>query len=412
MYRLTFERLLTDLYAAYLDARRHKRRMPYQQKFEGNLASNLYVLCRELWTRTYRPRPSTCFIITDPKQREVFAADFRDRIVHHLYYNYTHELFERTFIADSCSCIKGRGTHYGISRLKDHIRSESRGFTRECWVMKMDIKGYFMHIDRSRLLEIATGTLRRLSRREPYASALDLDFVLYLTRLIVTLDPLDGCRIAGRPSDWNGLPDDKSLFKTRPGCGLPIGNLTSQLFSNVYLGEFDRFMKREMGCRHYGRYVDDSYVVSCDRRWLEGLVPQAETFLRERLGLELHRGKLRIDNVYTGVEFVGAFLRPHTTYIARGSLGRLKRGLAALGRTYAVNLDRPDAKSAGCNEANALNYGNAGHIFCSLNSYLGVLSHYDSYNLRQRLFLESPSLEFSRRLGSYTSDLTKFRLNS
>ena len=215
-----------------------------------------------------------------------------------------------------------------------------------------------------------------------------------------------------RPSDWNGLPDDKSLFKTRPGCGLPIGNLTSQLFSNVYLGEFDRFMKREMCCRHYGRYVDDSYVVSSDRQWLEALVPQAEAFLLERLGLELHRGKLRIDDVYTGVEFVGAFLRPHTTYIARGSLDRLKRGLAALGRTYAGNLDRPDAKFAGCNEANALSYGNAGHIFCSLNSYLGVLSHYDSYNLRQRLFLESPSLEFSRRLGSYTSDLTKFRLNS
>lgn len=108
--RLTRERLLADLRQAYFDARRHKRNKPYQQRFERNWEGNLEVLCDELLERRYRPRPSSCFIITDPKQREVFAADFRDRIVHHLYYNYAHTLFERTFIADTYSCIRGRGT--------------------------------------------------------------------------------------------------------------------------------------------------------------------------------------------------------------------------------------------------------------------------------------------------------------
>lgn len=108
---LSYPQLLIDLHTAYLDARRHKRNRQYQIDFEKDMDKNLHILADELFSRTYRPAPSICFIIEDPKKREVFAADFRDRIVHHLYYNYTHELFERNFIADSYSCIKHRGTH-------------------------------------------------------------------------------------------------------------------------------------------------------------------------------------------------------------------------------------------------------------------------------------------------------------
>lgn len=139
---MTRDELLNDLRQAYLDARRRKRNKPYQQRFEANLESNLESLCDALWNRTYKPLPSDCFIVTDPKRREVFAAHFRDRIVHHLYFNYTHELFERTFIQDSYSCIKGRGTHFGIHRLRQHILQESRNYTRNCYVLKMDIRGY------------------------------------------------------------------------------------------------------------------------------------------------------------------------------------------------------------------------------------------------------------------------------
>lgn len=147
-YRLTYGQLLADLHTAYLDARWHKRQKPYQLHFESHAEENLTALCDELWQRSYQPRRSSCFVITDPKQREVFAAQFRDRIVHHLYFNYTHELFERTFIADSYSCIRNRGTHYGIRRLESHILKESQNYSLPCYVLKMDIKGYFMHIDR------------------------------------------------------------------------------------------------------------------------------------------------------------------------------------------------------------------------------------------------------------------------
>ena len=120
-FSVTKEQLLTDLYRAYKCARRNKRGRAYQLKFEYNLEENLVTLRDELMTATYKPLSSTCFIIHDPKMREVFAANFRDRIVHHLFYNYTHILFERSFIHDSYSCIKERGTHFGIKRLKHHI---------------------------------------------------------------------------------------------------------------------------------------------------------------------------------------------------------------------------------------------------------------------------------------------------
>lgn len=198
---MTRDELLNDLRQAYLDARRRKRNKPYQQRFEANLESNLESLCDALWNRTYKPLPSDCFIVTDPKRREVFAAHFRDRIVHHLYFNYTHELFERTFIQDSYSCIKGRGTHFGINRLRQHILQESRNYTRNCYVLKMDIRGYFMSINRNILLEICLKSLERMSkhlvsqyRKEVWNDRMDMDFVRYLTEKIVMLEPTDGCR--------------------------------------------------------------------------------------------------------------------------------------------------------------------------------------------------------------------------
>lgn len=120
-YTLSKKQLLFDLYVAFECAKKHKSNKPYIDHFEADLHNNLLSLCDDLWERKYVAEPSSCFVITHPKRREVFAANFRDRIVHHLYYNYTHEMFERTFIHDTYSCIKKRGTHFGIHRLEKHI---------------------------------------------------------------------------------------------------------------------------------------------------------------------------------------------------------------------------------------------------------------------------------------------------
>ena len=331
MYHLTKQQLLQDLYCAYADAKKHKSNKQYVLHFEKRLDENLQVLCNELWQRTYKARQSTCFIITDPKRREVFAADFRDRIVHHLYYNYTHELFERTFIQDSYSCVPHRGTHYGIERLQKHIRQESRNYSRPCYVLKMDIRGYFMHINRNKLLQICIDSLRKMAthrvlKRVPllWQDKIDMNFVEYLTHEIVLLNPTQDCRIVGSVHDWDDLPHDKSLFHSPEDCGLPIGNLTSQLFSNVYLNTLDQYMKRELHCRHYGRYVDDFYVVSNNREWLLSQVDLVREFLRTRLQLTLHDGKVCLLPIQYGVPFLGMFIKPWRRTVSRSSLVRMR----------------------------------------------------------------------------------------
>ena len=399
-YELTKPILLHDLHVAYCDAIKHKRSKPYVKAFGRNLYRNLMELCDELWTRTYKPRPSTCFIITDPKPREVFAADFRDRIVHHLYYNYTHEMYERTFIQDSYSCIKGRGTHYGIRRLEGHIRKESQNYSERCYVMKIDIRGYFMNINRQRLLDECLRTLRQMSAhkvgkddRRTWAETVDMDFVEYLTREIVLLDPTEHCRMIGSRSDWDILPHDKSLFHSPKGCGLPIGNLTSQLFCNVYLNVLDQYMKRQQHCRHYGRYVDDFFIVSADREWLVSLLPSIRRFLSDALGLSMHEGKLVIADVRYGVSYLGAYLKPWRMYVSNTTLRRMNCKLAVLHDAAAAH--RCDSRDVRRQVAERLR--------SSLNSFIGVMIHYRSYRRRLSLLMRRRQFLYYGCFTSYVS---------
>lgn len=389
-YRLTWEQLLEDLYGAYYDARKHKSSKPYVKRFEENLDENLKELCNELYYRRYKPLPSSCFIVTEPKKREVFAAEFRDRIVHHLYYNYTHKIYERTFIYDTYSCIKGRGTHFGVKRLQGHIRKESQNYTVPCHAMYGDIRGYFMHIVRIRLLNICMKTLDKMSmhkiskyREERWKDVVDMEFVSYLTCEIVMLNPINGCVLIGSPSEWDDLPHDKSLYFTPEGSGLPIGNLTSQLFSNVYLNEFDQFVKRVLKCRHYARYVDDFRIVCTVKERLLEMVPKIKVFLSVQLGLSFHEGKMKITSVWHGVEFLGAWLKPHRIYTSREAVVRIRMKLHVLAR------------------------GSREKWYGALNSYCGVLSHWNNFNLRKKLLTENP--EFGK-YGMFTMDYNKYHV--
>lgn len=337
--------------------------------FEKDMESNLRKMADMLYYRRYQPEQSMCFVIEDPKKREVFAAAFQDRIVHHLYYNYTHELFERGFIADSYSCIKKRGIHYGVRRLEQNIRQESLNYTERCYILKMDISGYFMHIDRKVLLDIV---LRRLAKMrhhkisgagaEKWEDVLDFDLINHLSEVIIMLNPTTNCIFRGKKSDWDALPHNRSLFHSPEGCGLPIGNLTSQLFSNIYLGELDEYMKRTLRVRRYGRYVDDFYAVSNDKDYLLSLVPKVKDFLRDRLKLEINDTKTSISDSNSGVGFLGMYLKPHRRYIVNHTLLRISRNLMRL--------------PCGVQPSEAV-----------LNSYLGLFSHCKGYNLSRKLFL-------------------------
>lgn len=376
LFKISKSQLLLDLYVAYKDARRHKRNRSYQLRFERNLESELIRLRDLIWSRKYSPGPSTCFVIHDPKMREVFAAEFRDRVVHHLLYNYIAPLLERGFIEDSYSCIKGRGTHYGIARLKGKLSSVSCGYSRSCYVLKLDITGYFMHINRAKLLEIC------LSSLEPFRERLDFLLVEYLLRTIILDSPTEHCIRLGSIRDWENLPLSKSLFHSPFGCGLPIGNLTSQLFSNVYLNLFDQYMVGIVGRGRYGRYVDDSYVVGNSKRELRSYVERAQAYLNENLGLSLSRNKVAIYSAYKGVEFLGAYLKPFRQYVSSRTLRRMETKIRGIGKLGPVKF---------CN---------------SVNSFLGITSHYRAYNIRIRWI--KTILRKSLRTGYYANGILKY----
>ncbi|MBQ6208413.1 MAG: group II intron reverse transcriptase domain-containing protein [Prevotella sp.] len=390
-FRLSKEQLLADLVRAYYDARRHKRRKPDQILFEVEMEKELSDLRDEIWERRYVPSPSKCFIIKKPKVREIFAAAFRDRVVHHLVYNYIGEMLDRTFIADSYSCRKGKGTHYGIHRLQHHIRSCSGNYARRCFVLKMDIQGYFMAIDREMLdglvrkAVMGMGTHPSPVTGKRWMEVVDYDLVLYLCHVIISHDPIEACVRRGRISDWDIVPPRRSLFKARKGCGLPIGNLTSQLFSNVYLNGFDHFMKSQCGCRHYGRYVDDFYVVSNHWNSLRDIKEKAGQYLEEERHLHVNPQKTVLRNVAYGIDFLGAYLKPYRLYIRNSTLQRASRNVADLHRLASVLP------------------GEA--IRDVLNSYLGMMCKHMTFHYRMRhVFTEVAWIPH----GTFNADCSKF----
>ena len=309
------------LYRSYRQARKNKRNTVSQLRFEMDLERNLMELAVELADRSYRPRPSVCFINERPVKREVVAADFRDRIVHHLLCSWLFPIFERLFIYDSYSCRKGKGTLFGVNRARGFLRAASGDFRQDCWVLRLDIKGFFMNIDK----DVLFGLVMDGIRREAYSGVSDVGLCDYLVRLIVYLNPLDDAFFKSPPSAWDGLPADKSLKNTDGTRGLPIGNLTSQLFGNVYLNPLDQYVKRVLKIRCYGRYVDDMVLVHSDKRVLLDAVGKIRAFLEERLRLILHPKKISLQPASYGFNFLGVYILPYRVYPGR----RLLRNCSA-----------------------------------------------------------------------------------
>lgn len=372
---------IEDLFQAYFNARKNKRNTINALQFEYNYESELFRLYKEIEERHYFPQNSICFINEYPVKREVFAADFRDRVVHHLIYNYIWHIFERLFIYDSYSCRPGKGTLKGIRRLDHFIRSCSQNYKEDCYILKMDIAGYFMNIDKIILYRELENVLSRY-RQFIEIQGISLDLLLYLIRKVVFDDPTKNCCIKGCIKDWEGLPKDKSLFYSGQEKGLPIGNLTSQLFSNVYLNEFDHYMKYFLGCRYYGRYVDDFFVISRDKEFLQEVKKLADEFLKEKRCLMLHKKKVYFQHYSKGVTFLGAWVKPHRIYIKNKTKGNFHKVIydwnELLGR---LNYE------VGSQEINDF-------VACA-NSYLGMMIHFKTKKLRYSAVRKIDILSFN-----------------
>jgi len=305
---------LEKIYQAYLRCRRHKRGTINALIFEQNMEENLLNLHEELTGGTYRPGRSMAFLVEKPKQREIFAADFRDRVVHHLLVGYLEPRWERRFIHDSYACRKGKGTHRGVERLRSFTRKATANGIRRAWYLQLDVRGFFITLDHNILYE-------RLSAHEADPA------VRWLIRVILFNEPTKNCRFRdGRRADFERLPAYKTLFKTRNGCGLPIGNLTSQFFANVYLDALDQFVKRRLRVRYYLRYCDDIVLLSKDKKDLKQWEEEIKFFLAHRLRLQLNeRRKLR--PISDGIDFLGYIVRPDYLLVRRRVVGALRERL-------------------------------------------------------------------------------------
>ena len=352
----SFQKLLK----AYYHCRQRKRKTINAAKFELNFESGLLKLEQELKDKTYHPGRSICFVITDPKPREVFAADFRDRIIHHLLVGFLEPFWEKKFIHHSYSCRREKGAHLAIKDLKRFIRKASNNFSRPAYYLQVDVSGFFMSLKKNILFAMIARHLKNLD-------------CLWLTKQIIDYDPTKNFYYKGDPNFHRLIPPHKSLFGVPTGQGLPIGNLTSQFFANVYLNELDQFAKHRLKIKYYLRYVDDLVLIHKNPEQLRLWRRQIDQFLNEKLKLELHPQKTILQSIYKGINFVGFVVKPRYTLIRRKIVGNLKRKLWQFNRLPVPETDEI------FNER-------LQKILAVVNSYYGQFKHAQTFNLRRSIY--------------------------
>jgi retron-type reverse transcriptase len=310
---------LENLYAAWDEFLRGKRGKKDVQEFGLNLADNLVSLHEDLANFSYSHGSYDAFKISDPKPRDIHKAKVRDRVLHHAIYRQLYPFFNNTFIADSYSCQLGKGVHKALNKFRTFGLRAGCNNTKTVWILKCDIKKFFASIDHEILLEM-------LSAYIP-----DKNILLLLQEVI------------------------KSFNSGIPGKGLPLGNLTSQLFCNIYMNELDQYVKHKLKAKYYLRYADDFVFFSTSKDELLNIIPQIALFLEERLKLRLHPDKVFIKTLASGVDFLGWTHFPHHRVLRNVTKRRMFKGIK----------NRPKNPT--------------------LQSYLGLMKHGDTFDLKQEV---------------------------
>ncbi len=309
-----------NLLKAWREFQKDKRKRKDVERFSVHLTDNIFALHRELMDKTYRHGPYKAFKINDPKPRDIHKATVRDRLLHHAIYRILYPYFDPKFIFDSFSCRRSKGTHRAINRFRDYARKVSQNHTRTVWVLKCDIRKFFANIDHAILEDI----LRKRIGNE--------DVVMLLSRVIESFNT-----------------------KGKLGVGLPLGNLTSQLLVNIYMNEFDHFLKRNLKIQYCVRYADDFVILHENKKYLENILPRISEFLESKLRLSLHPDKVFMRTIASGVDFLGWVHFPHHRVPRTSTRRRMLKNLA----------NNPKAGS--------------------LASYQGLLSHGNTHKLQKEV---------------------------
>lgn len=341
--------------AAYLICRKNKRRSASAAKFERNFEQALLWLEQELKTKTWKPGQYECFVVAEPKCREVWAADFRDRILHHVLVGYLEPTFERQFIFNSYACRKNKGTHRAIRRVGRLISAQP------FFYLQLDIASFFTSIDKEILFDL----LKKRTRNPD---------ILWLAYKIIFHQPRENCVIHDKYNLLAQVPLAKSLFHAPLGKGLPIGNYTSQFFANVYLNELDHYVKHKLKCRHYFRYMDDFLLLHHSPSQLEKWKQAIGKFTADILKLKLHPKKQIIGPVRQGIDFLGYIIKPNYILARRRIIGTFKHKLTEFNNQLA-GATTAETIEAVVKQAHAAS-----------NSYFGHFQHGNCFSLRKTLY--------------------------
>lgn len=392
---------MSDVTNAYYSCRKRKRRTRQEQEFSIFVSSSIINLRNDILFENYKPMPIRSFLIDNPVLREIFAPEFRDRVDQHLIAEKLEPLFEKEFINDCYSCRKGRGTLFGVKRLRRFIAQCSRNYTRDCYILSCDIKGYFMSIVRKCLWERLEAFIREKYKGE------DLEKLLWQTRTFLFSSPLNHTIVKGHRSRWARLPDNKSVFACcgapKPNAfrgtytadmdihqkGLTIGALPSQMFGNFYLTPFDHFCKHELKLRFYGRYVDDFFVVHTDKAFLKKLVHILRAFLKS-MGLSLHPDKIRIIHYKQGVPFLGVYIKGPVLLPGKRMRGAFRSLLDEIQKLDRMANYSPDI----------MKYESR------LNSYFGMMRHMNAHKYMRRMVERTPRFKWFFHIDRHWEKVT------
>lgn len=291
-----------NLLDAWREFRKGKKMKVDVMEFEYNLMNNILDLHSDLKNKIYSHGDYYAFKVNDPKPRDIHKASVRDRVLHHAVYKILYPLYDKTFIADSYSCRVNKGTHRAIYRFEKHTRKVSQNYTGQCWVLKCDIRKFFASVDQSTLLTILQKKI------------VDRD-ILYLLQNII-----------------------QSFNSGMVGKGLPLGNLTSQLLVNIYMNEFDQYVKQTLRQKYYIRYADDFVFVARDRLELEMVRQKCEAFLTQTLKLSMNPDKVFIKTIYSGIDFLGWVHFARHRVLRASTKRRMLRGVKATNVTSYLGM--------------------------------------------------------------------------
>lgn len=324
-----------NLFLAWEEFRSDKQKKLDVCNFELNVEQHIFKLHRELVNKTYKHGSYIGFYINDPKRRHIHKAIVRDRVLHHAIFRILNPIFELMFIPNSFSCRIGKGTHKGVLAVDQMIRKESANYTKPCFILKCDVKKFFDSVNHKILLKILERKIKD-------------DETMWLLDEIVSSFP----------------KGQIALFKKR---GLPIGNLTSQLFANIYMNELDQLVKHKLKVKNYARYTDDFLIISQDTEYLEKLVKTIESFLSKHLNLLLHPEKISIRKFNQGIDFLGYIVLPHYKLVRTKTRKRIFRKVKDRIREYKYGLI----------DKNSLDR--------SFQSYLGIFTHANAFRISKEL---------------------------